>query len=137
MKAFLDSSALVKRYIKETGTGIVIETCRDATEIAVSIICITEVLSACNRLARDKAISEEQYNWIKHEFLQDIDAAEVIMITGEVIENSILCLEKGVIRSLDALHIGAAMAYNGDIFLTGDSKQKYVAEKMGLKVLFC
>ncbi len=137
MKAFLDSSALVKRYIKEKGTAKVAEICREADEIAVSVICITEVISACRRLVREKAINEEQYDWIKNEFLLDIDASQVIGLNGEVVENSIICLEKGALRSLDAVQIGSAMVYRPDIFLTGDSRQSDVTDKIGLKVLFC
>ena len=136
MRIFLDSSALVKRHIQEEGTSEVIELCRDAAEIAVSVICITEVLSACNRLVREKLITKKQYSLIKNEFLLDIDAATIIDLTSEVIVHSITCLESGTIRSMDALHIGTALVYECDVFVTGDSKQKDIAKKMGLKIIF-
>ncbi len=66
MKLFLDSSALVKRYIEEEGSIKVAERCNKADEIAVCIICIAEVLSACNRLLREKKSNLEQYKWIKN-----------------------------------------------------------------------
>ena len=137
MKTFFDSSALVKRYIHEEGTDRVIDLCNDSSEIIVSIICITEVLSACNRLLRENLISKKQYDIIKNEFLNDIDSATVVNLTGEVIQVSINCLEKGTNRSLDALHIGAAITYNSDRFITGDMRQKSIAEVMGLSVESC
>ena len=136
MRIFLDSSALVKRYIQEEGTSEVNELCRDASEIAVSIICITEVLSACNRLVREKLINKKQYSLIKNEFLLDIDTASIIDLNSDVIGNAIACLESGSIRSMDALHIGTALLYDCDDFVTCDIKQKDIARKMGLKVVF-
>jgi len=136
MKVFLDSSALIKRYIREQGTDHVIDICKDASEIAVSVVCITEVLSACNRLVREGLITEDQYTAIKQDFILDIESATIIDLTGDVIQASITCLEKGAIRSLDAIHVGAALAYGPDLFVTGDMKQKTIAEIMGIKVRF-
>jgi predicted nucleic acid-binding protein len=137
VKIFLDSSALVKRYVREKGTDRVIEICREADEIAVSIICITEVLSACNRLLREKLITADQYAEIKHEFLRDIESAIIINLTFEVMEKSIVCLEKGTIGSLDALHVAAAIIYEAELFVTGDEKQTLIAEQMGVNVALC
>jgi predicted nucleic acid-binding protein len=134
MKVFLDSSALVKRYIEEAGSVRVTEICETADELAVCIICITETLSACNRLLREKKINGDQYAWIKNEVLLDINDLIVIDLTNEVISRSIKCLEKGALRSLDALHVAAAVEYNCELFLSGDTRQRAIADQMGLNV---
>lgn len=133
MKFFIDSSALVKRYIEEPGSERMTELMKKAGDVAVSIACVPEVLSACNRLVREKKINSEQYEWIKNEFLLDIGEFVVIDITNEVIIRSILCLEKGALRSLDALHIASAIEYKCSLFVTGDRRQEEVAVAMGLK----
>ncbi len=134
MKVFFDSSALVKRYIEEPGSGRVGELIGKAKEIAVCIVCVPEVLSACNRLVREKRIDSEQYEWIKNEFLLDIGEFVVIDMTNEVIIRSIQCLEKGVLRSLDALHIASAVEYKCGLFVTGDQRQINIAGAMRLKI---
>jgi predicted nucleic acid-binding protein len=134
MRISLDSSALVKRYIEEPGTARVAGILTSAKEIAVCIICITEVISACNRLVREKKIKKDQYDWIKNEFLLDINEMIILDLTNEVIARSIQCLEKGTVRSLDALHVAAAHEYKCDLFLSGDVRQKKAAVNMGLKV---
>jgi len=134
MKVFIDSSALVKRYIEEPGSGRVAELVDKAKEVAVCIVCIPEVLSACNRLVREKRINSEQYEWIKNEFLLDMGEFVVIDITNEVIIRSIHCLEKGALRSLDALHIASAIEYKCGLFVTGDQRQHAIAASMGLKL---
>ena len=134
MKVFIDSSALVKRYIEEPGSGRVGELIEKAKEVAVCIICVPEVLSACNRLVREKKINDDQYGWIKNEFLLDMGEFIVIDITNEVIIRSIHCLEKGALRSLDALHIASAIEYKCGLFVTGDQRQHAIAASMGLKM---
>ncbi len=134
MRLFLDSSALAKRFITEKGTETVIEKCSTADEIAVSVLCIPEVISACNRLIREDKLTVEQYEWIKQELKSDIEQLTVVDLVQEVIQTSIECLEKGSIRTLDALHIASAVEYGCDLFLTADSRQCCISEQMGLKV---
>jgi predicted nucleic acid-binding protein len=92
------------------------------------------MLSACNRLLREKKINRKQYNWIKNEFFLDIDELMIIDLNNDVIIRSILCLENGALRSLDALHVAAALEYKCDLFLSGDARQKKIASQMGLNV---
>jgi hypothetical protein len=134
MKVFLDSSALAKRYIEEPGSARIAEICTGAEELAASILCITEVLAACNRFLREKAISEADYTWIKDAFLLDIGEITIIGLTFAVIASSISCLEKGAIRSPDALHIAAALAFRCDLLVTGDLRQTEPAARMGVPV---
>jgi len=134
MKLFLDSSALVKRYVEEAGSDNVIERCAHADETAVCIVCVPEVISACNRLVREKKITRDQYDWIKNEFILDMGEFAVVDLTTEVIARSVECLEKGSLRSLDALHVAAAVEYGCDLFLTRDVRQKGIAIALGLNI---
>lgn len=134
MNIFLDSSAIVKRYIEESGSSRVAEILRDAGEITICIICVPETISACNRLLREGKIGMEQYQWIKKEFLLDIKEFETIGLTEDVLKRSIDILEKGALRSLDAMHIAAAIEYGPDLFITGDIRQSEIAATLGLKM---
>jgi len=134
MKLFLDSSALVKRYINEPGTDRVNELCSLAGDVAVCILCVAEVISASNRLLRERTITRPQYRRIKKEFFSDIGETTVIDLTNAVLNHSIRCMEKSPVRSLDALHIAAAVEYGCDIFVTGDRRQKDAAASMKLTV---
>ncbi len=53
MKAFFDTSAFVKRYVNEVGSEKVAEICKQADELALSIICFPEMISTLNRLIRE------------------------------------------------------------------------------------
>lgn len=134
MKVFLDSSALAKRYIEEPGSVRIAEICAGAGEVAASILCVTEILSACNRLLREKAISKADYTSIKDAFLLDVEEITIINLSYPVIATSISCLEKKAIRSLDALHIAAATAFRCDLFVTWDIRRQDLAARMGVPV---
>ena len=134
MNIFLDSSALVKLYIREDGTDRVVELCESAREMTVSVLCVAEVLSACNRLLREGLLDNSNYLSIKQQFLADLESASIIGVTADVLDYSIACLEKGSIRSLDSIQIGSALAHKCDIFITADIKQKNIADLMGLQV---
>lgn len=57
MRIFFDSSAFAKRYIREEGTDIVLLWCDQATELCLSGIAISEIVSAFCRLQRENIIS--------------------------------------------------------------------------------
>ncbi|GAI32781.1 unnamed protein product, partial [marine sediment metagenome] len=61
MKIFFDTSALVKRYVDEPNSDRVIEICRQADRLILSIICLPEMISTLNRLLRENTISAEDY----------------------------------------------------------------------------
>ncbi len=65
MRVFFDSSAFIKRYIRESGTEAVITWCNQADEISLSGIALPEMISAFCRLHREKSISAEQYRGLK------------------------------------------------------------------------
>lgn len=53
MRVFFDSSALVKRYVREAGTDAVRRWCDQATEIVLSGIALPELVSSFCRLQRE------------------------------------------------------------------------------------
>ena len=53
MRVFFDSSAFVKRYVREAGTDLVLSWCEQATELCLSGIALPEIVSAFCRLLRE------------------------------------------------------------------------------------
>jgi uncharacterized protein len=54
MKTFFDSSAYAKRFIEEHGSNDIDAICAKTTNLALSIICMPEIISALNRRLREK-----------------------------------------------------------------------------------
>jgi len=135
MRIFFDSSALAKRYIEEPGSQKVEDLCAQATLLAVSSICLPEVISGLCRLARDSILTKKQYEVTKEGLLKDFEDILVCNITPSVIRQAIQILETNTLRTLDALHIGCALEWKAEVFVSSDLRQIAAAKKIGLKVL--
>jgi len=135
MRVFFDSSAFVKRYVREDGTDAVLAWCEQATELCLSGIALVEIISAFCRLQRENRITAPQYRQLKSLLLADISDAAIGDLTPEVIHQSIICLEGNVLRGMDALHIGSALALKVDLFVTADARQHAAAGRAGLQTV--
>ena len=134
MRIFLDSSALAKRYVAEAGTEQVLERCGEADEIVLSVIVLPELLSAFNRLRREGHLDLNGYTRLKDELTGDLAEATLVDLTPDVIATSIDCLERFTLRSLDALHLAAAVCSRVDLFVSSDRRQCQAARGSGLRV---
>jgi predicted nucleic acid-binding protein len=135
MRVFFDSSAFVKRYVREEGTELVLSWCDQATELCLSGIALPEIISAFCRLQREKLISPLQYQHLKTMFMADITDAAICDLTPEVMRSTIAALENNVLRGMDALHIGSALTLDVDVFVSADVRQCTAAERAGLRVV--
>jgi predicted nucleic acid-binding protein len=135
MRVFFDSSAFAKRYIDEKGTQEVLAMCEQATELAMSVIAIPELISAFCRLQRERKLSANQYRRLKAELTADIADAFICDTTPQVIGHSIQALERHPLRGMDAMHVGAALVSQSEVFVSADVKQCTAARALGLKVV--
>ena len=132
MKTFFDSSALAKRYVQERGSEDVEDLCMAATELAVSVICVPEVISALSRRVREKHLSRSDYAHAKQHLLDDLRDAVIVNLTPAVVAASVAMLESSALRAMDALHVGCALEWGAELFVSADKKQIPAARKQGL-----
>ena len=133
MKLFLDSSAFAKRFVEESGSRQVEALCAQADELGLSILCVPEIVSALNRRLREKSLSRQDYSRAKQRLSQDVRDAVIVHLTPEVIQSGIGLLEAHPLRTLDALHVACAMAWEADLFVSSDHRQIAAAKNAGLK----
>ncbi len=134
MKTFFDSSALAKRYINEDGSQAVNDLCMDASELAVSVICVPEIISALNRRLREGSISRSVYIEAKRSLADDVFDAIVINLTPAVVVACVSILESNPIRAMDALHVACALECKAQLFVSADKRQISTAREVGLNV---
>ena len=134
MRVFFDASAFAKRYVRESGTDTVLKWCERATEICLAGIALPEIISAFCRLQREGNITPKQYQQLKLLLLADIGDVAMGDLTPEVIRQAILSLEGNVLRGMEAIHIGCALALQADIFVSADQRQCEAAGRAGLAV---
>ena len=134
MRVFFDSSAFVKRYIREAGTDAVLDWCDRASEIGLSGIALPEIIAAFCRLRREGRLSGAQYRQLKTVLLADIEDTAICDLTPEVLRRTVISLESSALHAMDAIHIGSAVVLKADVFVSGDIRQCDAAARAGLRV---
>ncbi len=134
MNLFFDSSALAKRYIQEPGSERVAELMSGASSLGLSIVCLSEVISALCRCRREKKLSRQQYLTTKRTLFEDAEDANIVRITDEVMARVVELLEGWPLRSADSIQVASAVEWGADLFVSADVKQCDAARGYGLKV---
>jgi predicted nucleic acid-binding protein len=136
MRTFFDSSAYAKRYVDEPGSQAVDTLCMAATELALSIVCLPEIISALNRRVRDRALSPRHYEEAKEHLAGDVPDVVIVNLTPSVISTCTAILEASPVRAMDALHVACAVQWGAELFVSADKKQISAAKKAGLRTRF-
>lgn len=136
MRVFFDTSSFAKRFVEEVGSEKTEQITESASEIGLSIICYPEIISALNRKLRANFITQEDYQALKHDVLEDMRDIDIVNLTPEVLERTTELLETNVLRSLDAMHIACALEWEAELFVSSDERQVTAAIDAGLKVEF-
>jgi predicted nucleic acid-binding protein len=124
---YLDASALVKRYVEEEGSEAVRAAMR-AEEWASCRICIVETKRAVGRADGDDEIERVESDW---------RAFDVIEVDAALCERAAELARSTGLRTLDALHLAAALALPGDglTLATWDARLHRAARERGLATL--
>ncbi len=130
----MDTSALAKRYIREKNSEKVYHLVSQATEILVSSLCIPELFSALNRRLTEGVLNQEIYLKIKGNVLADMSEVTVVDVSTPILNETIRCLERSSLRTLDAIQVASALHVKPDRFLSADARQCDAAKKFGLPV---
>jgi len=136
VKVFFDTSALTKRYVDEKGSKEVIALCAEAETIGVSVLVLPELISTLCRLVREGRLSAENYQSLKSAVQADLSDADLCDLSQEAFDQTVRCLESHPLRAIDALHVGSALAYRPDLFVSADRRQAEAAGREGLAVLY-
>ena len=139
MRHFLDTSALLKRYISEKGSDVVDSLFREEADRYVSSLGIVECFSNLRRLHEvERALTEVQYKTLCASVLSDIESG-MITITEAMptdIASAVSILQKQYMTPIDALQIAIALGLGRDtVFVSSDTKLNRIAEQYRLKVL--
>jgi predicted nucleic acid-binding protein len=135
LNLFTDSSALAKRYIADEKSEELDGLLQSADSMAVSVLCLPEIVSALCRRLRERFLTKSQYATAKAALESDLADAAVIAMVDEVLLGGIRLLELFPLRASDALQISSALAWQADVFVSADARQCSAAKAAGLKVV--
>ena len=132
MKLLVDSSAFVKRYVQEDGSERVEQFLQEASQLALCIILVPEIISGLSRRVREQVLSLYDYREVKRQLMKDVHDATVLQVTPAVISRSVKLLENNILRAMDSLHVACALEWQAQLFVTADQRQWQAAKKAGL-----
>jgi predicted nucleic acid-binding protein len=138
---YFDTSALVKRYVRERGSAQVGSLLR-RHDLLSSAITPVEVVSALSRKKRDGDLSEENFLATLSRIQSDRVRWELVEVGGTVLSRAEEIVQGTVpMRVLDAIHVASLITFQSAAgirvpFITGDGRQRDAADQMKLDVVW-
>ena len=131
MSLYVDSSALLKRYVIESDSELA-KRLLASEDLVTARHTVVEVRRNLARHLDAAALSEA-----RHLFEHDLKRMSIVELDPETCERAASIAEIIVVRTLDALHLGAAQRVGGSAvsFLTFDLRQAQAARALGMTVL--
>ena len=139
--AYFDTSALVKRYVRERGSAQVRSLLR-RYDFLSSAITPVELLSALGRKKRAGDVSEEEFSTLLSRIQSERLRWELVEVTSSILSRAEEVIQGALpLRALDALHVASSMAFQAATsveipFVTGDGRQRDAANQLGMDVIW-
>jgi uncharacterized protein len=129
---FLDTSALVQRYVRSAGHQLVVDAMADDDTWCASALCRSETLLALHRLAGTP--SQQARLWSR--LRDDWDAFVVVPVDDRGLAHAVTLGATYGLRTVDALHLAAADRLPRPLrYLTFDRRQIPAAAALGFEVV--
>ena len=137
---YIDSSALAKLYVPEPESDTLEAFLKGRQDLMISELAITEVLSAVTRRRREGMITAHQALDIRDAVLADADSGsfhrlDMSPVVHREAERLLFHIESVALRTLDALHVAAALLALATHVVTYDARMRAAALHAGLKTL--
>lgn len=137
MAVYIDTSALAKRYVEESGSESFEAFCQVADEACiVSPLGAVELESVLQRLLRQRLIDDDYALSARRGFASDLASALWSMQAFDAAcfarATELLRTLSAPIAALDALHLASAIEYGCSALATGDRLLARAADEQGL-----
>ena len=139
--AYFDTSAVVKRYVRERGSARVMSLLGEHDFLS-SAITLVEILSALSRKKREGDLSENNFAATLSRIQSERDQWELIEVGESVLNRAQEIVQGNVpVRAVDAIHIASLVTFEDAAgvrvpFITADGRQRDAAEQMKLDVVW-
>lgn len=138
--AYFDTSVLVKRYVKEEGSGLTRRLLQRFRFLSSAIAPVEAMSALCRRRASGELMPRD-FLAIRARLHKDRAYWEFVELGEQVLRHAEELVQKTDVRTLDALHIASAVMFQAASgltipFITSDAKQRDAAQAMGLTILW-
>lgn len=134
MILYLDTSALVKKYVWEAGSETLIRLWQEAEGIAISKVGYAETLATFYRKKREEELTGKLLRQILRNFKEDWKSFVRIDLSSEIEKLIDRLVSKHPLRGFDAIHLASSLtikkALKGNLaFVAGDRRLIEAAQK--------
>jgi len=133
---YCDTSALLKLYLPEPGSGEFNRTVEGRDDLLVSDLAVTEVASALSRRLRQGLLTREVVRRVQHAIVGRLDDVyQRVELTRDVhrrAEHFLLTLTETPLRAADALHLALATSARAASMASFDVRLVAAARAVGL-----
>ena len=132
MTTYVDSSALLKRYVDEPDSSTAERLLLSDPVLVTSWVTLIEVRRNLPRLLTGVTLREA-----RQLFAADLDAFALVVVDEAICSAAAQIAEQLRVRSLDAIHLASAqrLVVPGLPFVTFDLRQAQAARSLGFTVL--
>jgi predicted nucleic acid-binding protein len=143
---YFDSSAIVKRYVKETGSAwvVAITDPTSGNEIFTSLISGAEVVAAICRSGRMGTITPQAVTQALTAFKSEFRSQfTILQLSDSIIDQAMALAEKHGLRGYDSVQLATSTGLHAErsmanlsplVFVSGDNKLNAAAQVEGLLV---
>jgi len=136
--AYFDTSALVKRYVRESGSDRVRRLLHSRAVVSSAVIHV-EAVSSVRRRLREGRLSSRSAGRILQRIEEDVAFWWLAPVSEQVLSKARSLILGSAARTLDAIHVASASLLVGEgltmPFVTADRRQAEVAGVAGLEVI--
>ncbi|MHB1138567.1 MAG: type II toxin-antitoxin system VapC family toxin [Microthrixaceae bacterium] len=131
MTLYVDSSALLKRYVDDHDSAAAIAHMSSDPVLVTSRVTEIEVRRNLTRLLGGAALDAS-----RRRFAVDLDAFALVVVDAATCNEASRIAEQTLCRSLDSIHLASALrAGSATTLLTFDRRQADAARMLGLSVI--
>ncbi len=139
MILYLDTSALVKLYVKESGSQEVKKAVEEAQIVSTSRVAYVEAMAGTARKYREGELSKEEYDQVVEYLIRDWDNYFIVEVSEGVAKLGGILTERHPLRGFDAIHLASALLLRNktglDVsFSCFDKRLNQAAKEEGLTV---
>lgn len=137
---YLDTSALIKRFVDEKGSSLAQSLVQQSGPIATATIAYAEIFSGLTRKLREKHLSRSLYGLACRQFDRDWPAYVRVELNEGILVLARDLIQRHPLRGFDAVHLASAVSLRNALgeriaFVAADGRLLKAAQSEKLDVL--
>ena len=106
---YYDTSALVKQYLQEAGSKLVLELLKSGEKVYTASLTYAETHAAFSRRTREGRLTRETTKRLALRFDKDWESYDIVVLSENVFRLARQMLYRDPLRSADAIHLASAL----------------------------